>query len=400
MALEFPDDTATFANSTGTSQQFMAGPWFLVAPVYRPLAETPVRDGIYLPAGDWVDYWNWDTIITGPNTINGYNAPLDTLPLFVRAGAIVPMWPEMLYPGQVPADPLTLELFPAGSTSFELYEDDGMTRQALEGSAFAKTNISCVASASALTSGGEVKLSVGPSVGSFKGQMTTRSYDVRVHAPNAPFQVLLTDATGTITILEEMRSLAELDYAASGWFFVKGFTGNHRGGLVVVKTPSIATKESFSVTLTTGTHVPHIALRDCGSSSEAVDPQVFDFDNNTGLVTLRGNSSACLSVGEDRDPDSGTAAVEILPCAPGNAKQSWDFTSEGYLRLRSDAAHCVDLDRTDRMAEMYTCYGPPANPNQKWTHDGTSGRITSGVDGSCMTAASPDGIKQQRVTFV
>lgn len=54
-ALEFPEDTSTYKNSTGTAYQFMSGEWFLVAPVYT---NTTVRDGIYLPAGLWFDYWS------------------------------------------------------------------------------------------------------------------------------------------------------------------------------------------------------------------------------------------------------------------------------------------------------------------------------------------------------
>ena len=46
MALEFPDDDATLASSTGTSMQFMLGPWFLVAPAYRPPEESQARDDI------------------------------------------------------------------------------------------------------------------------------------------------------------------------------------------------------------------------------------------------------------------------------------------------------------------------------------------------------------------
>ena len=125
MALEFPNDDATLASSTGTSVQFMLGLWFLVAPVYRPLEESKARDGIYLPEGDWVDYWDWSSIMSGPITVDGYEAPLERLPMFVRAGAIVPQWPDMLYHGEKPVDPLTLEAFPSGTTSFELYEDDG-----------------------------------------------------------------------------------------------------------------------------------------------------------------------------------------------------------------------------------------------------------------------------------
>eukprot|EP00927_Polykrikos_kofoidii_P065306 TRINITY_DN61084_c0_g1_i1.p1 TRINITY_DN61084_c0_g1~~TRINITY_DN61084_c0_g1_i1.p1 ORF type:complete len:948 (-),score=131.73 TRINITY_DN61084_c0_g1_i1:83-2926(-) len=388
MALEFPNDDTTFVRSSFTSQQFMAGPWFLVAPVYRPLAETRTRDGIYLPAGDWIDYWNWDSIISGPTTVNGYDAPLDRLPMFVRAGAIVPMWPEMLYPGEKRVDPLTLEVFPTGTTSFELYEDDGITRRALEGSEYAKTIIKSIASSTALSTGGRVRVIVGASVLRFDGQLSLRSYDFRIHAPHEPFEVLLESnaagaEAGEIIKLPKKGSLSELDYAESGWFFVQGFTGNKKGGVVVVKTSKIFITKSFSVSLTTGPHVPHITLKSCSSSQN--NSQQFAYCSMSGLITMRSNSSACLSVGADKDPASGTPTLEILPCSSGDPQQQWDFNG-GFLKLRSGAFGCVDLDTTDFRAEMYSC-GSSLRSNQNWTFNSTTGHITTYLDGRCMTAA-------------
>ncbi|MDQ0994039.1 TIM-barrel domain-containing protein [Streptomyces sp. V3I7] len=73
----------------GTSS-WRAGPDFLVAPVY---SDTDVRGGIRLPKGTWTDYWT-GRMYQGPTTVNGYSAPLDTLPVFVRGGAIIPMCPK------------------------------------------------------------------------------------------------------------------------------------------------------------------------------------------------------------------------------------------------------------------------------------------------------------------
>jgi alpha-glucosidase (family GH31 glycosyl hydrolase) len=70
--------------------QYMSGEWLLAAPVYE---DAVTRDGIYLPAGEWWDYWD-GTVSQGPQTVDGYAAPLDKLPLFVREGAIIPMWPD------------------------------------------------------------------------------------------------------------------------------------------------------------------------------------------------------------------------------------------------------------------------------------------------------------------
>jgi alpha-D-xyloside xylohydrolase len=101
MLLEFQDDPTT----QHVDLQYMFGDRFLVAPVLT-------RDGrtkVYLPAGIWVDYWSKEPI-SGPQWISRV-IPLETLPLWVRGGAIIPMGPEMDYVNQKGMDPLTLEFY-------------------------------------------------------------------------------------------------------------------------------------------------------------------------------------------------------------------------------------------------------------------------------------------------
>ena len=88
LALEYPDDPATLREEV--KYEFLCGEAFLVAPVYQ---DEDVRDGIYLPAGTWIDYWTGERH-RGPVRLHGYPAPLDRLPLFVKGGSIIPMWPE------------------------------------------------------------------------------------------------------------------------------------------------------------------------------------------------------------------------------------------------------------------------------------------------------------------
>ncbi|MBC7227570.1 MAG: glycoside hydrolase family 31 protein [Thermoflexales bacterium] len=105
--------------------EFLCGDALLVAPV---LEEGATRRRVYLPAGRWYDFWT-DDVLEGPGWIEA-EAPLERIPVFVRAGAAVPMGPEMDYVGQRPTDPLTLHLYPPAEgqegVSF-LYEDDGET---------------------------------------------------------------------------------------------------------------------------------------------------------------------------------------------------------------------------------------------------------------------------------
>lgn len=101
MVLEFQSDPNTYNLDT----QYMFGESFLVAPIITPLN----RRQVYLPAGDWVDYWS-KKLVKGGCWIE-VEVPLEIIPLWVKAGAIIPMGPELSYVEEKPLDPLTLELY-------------------------------------------------------------------------------------------------------------------------------------------------------------------------------------------------------------------------------------------------------------------------------------------------
>ena len=184
MVLEFPDDPVTW--SKRTQYQFMSGESFLVAPVYE---DTIVRNDIYLPAGKWIDYWD-GTEFNGPTVLNSYAAPLDKLPLFVKAGAIVPMYPEMLHDRDKPKDPVTIDVYPSGRTSFALYEDDGITQEYRSG-AFARTLVEVNAPQAVDEPGAQITVTVNPAKGSYKDMPASRSYVVDLHVPSRPVGVAL-----------------------------------------------------------------------------------------------------------------------------------------------------------------------------------------------------------------
>ncbi len=117
MPLAFPDDESTH----GHDLQYMLGPWLLVAPVYTSGGTRPV----YLPAGRWHDYWT-GAAYDGPANLR-VDAPLDTLPLFVRGGAIIPMMADAKRIPENLVDPLIVELYPHGESDYQLIEDEGVT---------------------------------------------------------------------------------------------------------------------------------------------------------------------------------------------------------------------------------------------------------------------------------
>jgi alpha-glucosidase (family GH31 glycosyl hydrolase) len=95
---------------------------------------------VYLPAGVWYDYWSNKKYSGG--TMMRVEAPLEVVPMFVRGGAVIPLWPEMNYIGEKPADPLTFMIYPdeKGKAATTLYEDDG-TSPAYKSGIFRRTPI-------------------------------------------------------------------------------------------------------------------------------------------------------------------------------------------------------------------------------------------------------------------
>jgi alpha-D-xyloside xylohydrolase len=102
--------------------QFLFGPALMVSPVTDPGV-----DGrrVYLPNTTWTNFWSGESF-SGSKFIMAA-APLETLPLFVPAGSILPLGPAMEYSSQKPEDPIELRIYPGADADFTLYEDDGLT---------------------------------------------------------------------------------------------------------------------------------------------------------------------------------------------------------------------------------------------------------------------------------
>lgn len=101
--------------------EYLFGDSFLVAPVLKRGAR---RRQVYLPVGEWVDYWSRQ-VCEGPGWLN-YPAPLEILPLFIRRGAIIPLWPEVDHTDQATGVGLIFDVYPrpTGSGHFTLYDEE------------------------------------------------------------------------------------------------------------------------------------------------------------------------------------------------------------------------------------------------------------------------------------
>ncbi|TME85314.1 MAG: alpha-xylosidase, partial [Chloroflexi bacterium] len=115
LVYDWPSDPTTHH----IDDEYMLGPDLLVAPMFKPQGSRE----IYLPAGGWFDYWT-DRQFDGVRWIT-YSAELETLPLLVRAGAVLPMGPDLQYSNERSWDPLSFEVYLGGDglTEMELTDD-------------------------------------------------------------------------------------------------------------------------------------------------------------------------------------------------------------------------------------------------------------------------------------
>jgi alpha-D-xyloside xylohydrolase len=159
LVFDYPNDSNVF----GIKDQFLFGPSLLVNPVTTAGATTR---SVYLPAGTWYDFW------TGSQTTGGarstVSAPLSQIPLFVKAGAIVAMGPNIQYATQS-ADPLEIRVYGGQNGTFTLYEDEGDTYDYESGSS-AQIPFTWDDAAQTLT--------IGSRTGTYSGMPVSRTFNV------------------------------------------------------------------------------------------------------------------------------------------------------------------------------------------------------------------------------
>jgi alpha-D-xyloside xylohydrolase len=161
LVMDFPGDRT----ARELADEFMFGPAFLVAPVTKYQARSR---SVYLPFGAvWYDFWSGEQAQAG--AIADAAAPYDRIPVYVRAGSIVPFGPDIQYTGEKAADPLTVYVYAGADGGFTLYEDEG-TNYNYERGAFSEIALAWNDGARTLT--------VGERHGSFAGILQHRSIDV------------------------------------------------------------------------------------------------------------------------------------------------------------------------------------------------------------------------------
>ena len=200
LLLEFPDDPNTY----GMEDQFMFGSDLLVAPVLR---EGMTEREVYLPKGEWFDYW------TGQRHRGGVRirvpVTLASIPIFVRAGGVLMSQPVVQHTGEMPGQPLRLRVYPGPPREAGLYEDDGESLDYTRGEWLLRQVTS---DASERTS----TVEIGSPSGSYRP--APRSLEVSVPWAGEPSRVVVGDGQALPRVAPEA-----LRTQASGWTVDQGF---------------------------------------------------------------------------------------------------------------------------------------------------------------------------------
>lgn len=214
MVLEFQDDP----NTAALDKQFMLGDSLLVGTAFMETlkdvnsksvsTENKNTTRIYLPKGRWIDYWSKKVVESSgewqntswPETVGG--------PLFVKAGAIIPMTNAGDSLSQNKQELMILDCYPCGTSGFEIYEDDGESFD-YENGRYALTKASCEEADKTVT------LRVGKTVGEYAGKPWKKAHLVKVHLENIPEEV-----TSGSAVIQPGPSASDLLTAfVAGWHY-------------------------------------------------------------------------------------------------------------------------------------------------------------------------------------
>ncbi|MGB8457892.1 MAG: glycoside hydrolase family 31 protein [Candidatus Acidiferrum sp.] len=160
LVMDFREDV----RAQNVGDQFLFGPAILVNPVTEPGATTR---RLYLPNAQWYDFWT-GTSIQGGRSLNAPTT-IDRMPLYVRAGSILPLGPDVEYATQKSADPIELRVYRGANGTFTLYEDENDTYDYEKG-LYATIPFAWDDSTQSLT--------IGDRTGSFPGMLEKRTFRI------------------------------------------------------------------------------------------------------------------------------------------------------------------------------------------------------------------------------
>lgn len=341
MFLDYPSD---FTHSAATKYQYMYGPSMLVAPIYQPTQAdaqgNDIRNGIYLPEGQWIDYFTGD-VYEGGRILNNFDAPIWKLPLFVKAGAIVPMNRPNNNIYEVNTAERIFDIWPAGHSEFTLYDDDGNTEAYLRGE-HATTKVT-----SELDAKGNLAITICPTEGNYDGMVKEKSTLVRINTTARPKSVRAIIGKKKVTLTE--------GEGANTWRYVErpqlnqfSTQGTDMAKVEVTKNPVIEV---------------NLAKGDIMTDETTIEVKGFVYDKPaTRMLTKHGTLSAPVATDTKVDPYTLTPTWKAVDNADYYEIR---FNSMIYSTIRNNSLLFEDLQPgTDYTFELRAVN---ADGHSEWT---------------------------------
>ncbi|WP_446744463.1 glycoside hydrolase family 31 protein [Silvibacterium acidisoli] len=223
---EWPEENAAYESKS----EYMFGSQMIVAPVVTsadPKTQLAVVK-LWIPEGDWIERWTGKHFHGPMEVQRSYS--IDQIPVFVRAGAIIPMQPPMQYTGQKPVDPLLIEAYAPASdkaSTYTLYEDDGHAEDY-------KNDVAAWTTIDTQQDQGDLVVHIDPVKGSYPGMPEQRSYQLRLPASWPP---------DSVTVGNTKLDFVGRNENATGWRF-EGQTMT-----TVIRTPEFSVHQAVEIRL-------------------------------------------------------------------------------------------------------------------------------------------------------
>ena len=325
--LEYPNP---YTLGTGTGYEYLYGPCFLIAPIYRDTAAdkagNDLRNGIYLPEGIWYDYFTGEAY-EGGRIWNEFSAPIWKLPVFVKAGAIIPMTKPNNNPAEIPSGYRAYELYGGADADFTEYDDDGRTEAYRSGEAVT-TCLSLRRDAR-----GQLTFTAQAAEGSFDGFVSEKVTELLWNVSEKPSRV--TAAFGGKKIrLREAKSRAEYDSRENVFFYdpapeLNRFStpGSEAASVEVRKNPLLMVK---------------VAKQDITAGDLTVTLRGYRFDLPSPLLSSHGTLPEKPLLGETL-VEAKAAAPSWSPLSGADAYEI-EFGGMLYSGLRGTAFRLEDLE--------------------------------------------------------
>ncbi|MBR5578435.1 MAG: discoidin domain-containing protein [Lachnospiraceae bacterium] len=375
MFLEFPTDS--YAASKDMQYQYMFGNNFLVAPIYQEtnmdVSGNDIRNDIYLPDSNeiWIDYFTGKQY-QGGQVINGFEAPIWKLPLFVRNGSIVPMWEENNSPTSINKENRIVEFWPEGTTEYTLYEDDGTTAKSeietVEGyGTVNKINYggNVLTKFTSVVNDGTATLIAAKSTGNYEGYNKDKKTTFVVNVSKEPQDVIATNGS---TVLEKVvvGSKTEFDGAevAEGKFIY------YYDESPAIETYVLPVEDEFIDIMKDETSTPKLYVKFATTDSQANEQKLVinGFENkDAGVGKNELNSNLQVPANLTDKTEAKTPTSNTLTWSPVEGATVYELEIDGVIHSAGAATEFVHDDQPYNSKHTYKVRAKNADGYSAWS---------------------------------